>query len=299
MLEFRVEQKVFQIGKVSVGGVPGKRPVVLVGSIFYHGHKILKDEMTGEFDKKAAEELINLQDELSDKTGNPCMLDVVAASQEAMMKELDFVASVTKAPILIDSPSANVRIAGIKYAESVGLIDRVVYNSILPEAKASELEEIKQSKIESAVLLAYNAKDFTSKGKMKAISDLITTAEKLGIKKPLIDTCVLDVPTLGSSCKAIYHVKNEWGLPVGAGTHNAVATWKGLKKKLGPQAYIPCTVSAAIMAVSIGADFILYGPIEDAKIFFPSIALVDVAYGQLMLEKGERPPTSHPLFKVA
>ena len=67
MLEFKVEQKVFQIGKVSVSGVPGKKPVVLVGSIFYHGHKILKDEMTGEFDKKAAEELINLQDELREE----------------------------------------------------------------------------------------------------------------------------------------------------------------------------------------------------------------------------------------
>ncbi|MCR6691768.1 MAG: hypothetical protein MRT15_05230 [archaeon YNP-LCB-003-016] len=165
MFEFRVEQKVFQIGKVSVGGVPGKRPVVLVGSIFYHGHKIFKDEMTGEFDKKAAEELINLQDELSDKTGNPCMLDVVAASHEAMMKELDFVASVTKAPILIDSPSANVRIAGIKYAESVGLIDRVVYNSILPEAKASELEEIKQSKMKAQFYLPTTPKISHQEGK--------------------------------------------------------------------------------------------------------------------------------------
>ncbi|MEM1515459.1 MAG: tetrahydromethanopterin S-methyltransferase subunit H [Candidatus Bathyarchaeia archaeon] len=299
MLEFRVEQKTFQIGKISVGGYPGKRPVVLVGSIFYHGHKIVGNEMTGEFNKKAAEDLINLQDDLSEKTGNPCMIDVVAASQEAMIKELDFVASITEAPILMDSPSASIRLAGLKYAEDSGLINRIVYNSILPEAKTFELERIKRSRLESAILLAYNATDFTSKGRIKAVNDLITLARNLGIKKPLIDTCVLDVPTLGSACKAILHVKNEWGYPAGAGTHNAIATWKGLKKKIGPQAFMPCSVSAAIMAVSIGADFILYGPIEDAKVFFPSVALVDTAYGQLMLEKGEKPPLNHPLFRIA
>jgi tetrahydromethanopterin S-methyltransferase subunit H len=299
MLEFRAEQKIFQIGKIKVGGSPGKRPAVLIGSIFYHGHKILENEITGEFNKKAAEELINLQDEFSEKTGNPCMIDVVAASQESMIKELEFVASTTTAPILIDSPSASIRLAGLRYAENAGLTDRIVYNSILPEAKQFELEEIKRSNLESVILLAYNAKDFTSRGKIKALNDLIAIAGNLGIKKPLIDTCVLDVPTLGSACKAILHVKNEWGFPAGAGTHNAIATWKGLKKKIGPQAFMPCSVSAATMAVSIGADFILYGPIEDAKVFFPSVALVDTAYGQLMLEKGERPPINHPLFRIA
>lgn len=299
MLEFRAEQKMFQIGKITVGGSPGKRPVVLIGSIFYHGHKIVENEMTGEFDKKAAENLINSQDDFSEKTGNPCMIDVVAASQESMIKELEFVASITTAPILIDSPSASIRLAALKYAENAGLTSRVVYNSILPEAKPFELEEVKKSNIESAILLAYNATDFTSKGRIKAVNDLIVMAKNLGIKKPLIDTCVLDVPTLGSACKAILYVKNEWGYPTGAGTHNAIATWKGLKKKIGPQAFMPCSVSAAIMAVSIGADFILYGPIEDASVFFPSIALVDTAYGQLMLERGERPPINHPLFKIA
>jgi len=299
MWEFKAEQKVFQIGRVSVGGIPGERSVVLVGSIFYYGHKIVHEEMAGTFDKKAAEELINLQDEFSDKTGNPCMVDLVGASPEAMIKELEFVASVTDTPILMDSPAMNVRLAGLHYAEETGLIDRIVYNSIIPETKPKELQEIKESKLESAILLAYNPTDFTSKGRIKTVRDLLSTANNIGIKKPLIDTCVLDVPTLGVSCKTLFQTKNETGLPVGAGTHNAIGTWKGLKRKMGKQAVMPCSVSAAIMAVAIGADFILYGPIKDAQYFFPATATVDAAYGQLLMEKGKRPNIKHPLFKIA
>ncbi|MEM4474120.1 MAG: hypothetical protein QXY75_03965 [Candidatus Bathyarchaeia archaeon] len=132
------------------------------------------------------------------------MIDMVAASQKAMIKELEFVASITETPILMDSPSACIRLAELKYAEDFGLINRVVYNSILPEAKTFELERIKQLRLKSVILLAYNATDFTSKRRIRAVNDLITLARNLGIKKPLIDTCVLDVPTLCPALKQFY-----------------------------------------------------------------------------------------------
>jgi len=299
MWEFQVEQKIFQIGKVKVGGIPGERPTVLAGSIFYHGDKIVQDEMAGEFDKKAAEDLIKLQEEFSDRTGNPCMIDLVGASPEAMIKELEFVASLTDTPILVDSPAMNVRVRGLRYAEETGLINRIVYNSIMPETKSAELKEIRESKLESAILLAYNPTDFTSEGRKRTIKSLLLTAKEVGIKKPLLDTCVIDVPTLGMACKTLFKVKDETGYPVGAGTHNAIGTWRGLKNKMGKQAVIPCSVSAAIMAIVTGADFVLYGPIKDAQYFFPAAAMVDAAYGQLIMEKGKRLSTSHPLFKIA
>ena len=123
----------FQVGKVSIGGAPGERPAVLIGSLFYHGHKIVQDEVAGAFDKKEAEALIKQQDEFSQKTGNPCMIDLVGASPEAMVKQLEFVASVTDTSILIDSPSLSVRLAGLRYAKETGLINRIVYISIMPE----------------------------------------------------------------------------------------------------------------------------------------------------------------------
>jgi len=296
---FQAEQKVFQIGKIKIGGIPGERPVVLIGTLFYHGQKIVTNERTGAFDKVKAEELINVQDEMSDKTGNPCMIDVVGVTAEAIENALDFVVNMTDAPILLDSPVVNSRIAGINHAKEVGLTDRVVYNSLMPEATQEELMKIKEAGIRNAVLLAFSLKDFTLDGRLRTASTLLSTSQEIGIDKPLIDTGVLDIPSLGFACQTLFKIKDETGFPVGAGTHNAISTWKGLRKKMGKHALKPCIASAATLAAAVGADFILYGPIEDAKYVLPAIAMVDAAYGQLSLQEGRKPDKAHPLFKIA
>jgi len=55
MWTFGSEQKISQIGKVSVGGLPGQNPTVLIGSIFYAKHSIIIDEEKGDFDVGKAE----------------------------------------------------------------------------------------------------------------------------------------------------------------------------------------------------------------------------------------------------
>jgi len=52
MFKFEREQKVFQIGNVTVGGQPGEYPTVMMGSIFYSKDKLVKDPVKGEFDRK-------------------------------------------------------------------------------------------------------------------------------------------------------------------------------------------------------------------------------------------------------
>jgi tetrahydromethanopterin S-methyltransferase subunit H len=295
---FKAEQEIFQIGGISVGGVPGQRPVVLVGTLFYHGHKIVKDENAGTFDEAAAETLVKAQDEMSDKTGNPAMIDVVAASAPAMKKAIDFVIDHTKAPILIDSPSEQFRVIGLTYAKEQGILDRVVYNSINPSSKPDELRALHESGVTSAVLLAYNMKDFSTAGRTSAIRELVGKRHEFGIEKPLIDTCVLDLPTLGSALRAMYELKDELGFPVGCGAHNAVALWKGLKTKMGEQAVKPCLASVNATTAAVGADFILYGPIDDAKVVFPAVAMVDTAYSQLPIEKKIQIPRTHPRYRI-
>ena len=71
MFKFTKEQKIFDINGVKVGGQPGQLPTIMVGSIFYHGHRIVKDFKRGIFDKKMAEDLLNREEEISRKTGNP------------------------------------------------------------------------------------------------------------------------------------------------------------------------------------------------------------------------------------
>jgi tetrahydromethanopterin S-methyltransferase subunit H len=94
-------------------------------------------------------------------------------------------------------------------------------------------------------------------------------------------------------------LRNEFGLPIGSGAHNAVGTWKGLKKKMGPQAKTPSMATACAITIAAGANFILYGPIEFSDYMFPTIAMVDAAYAQLAMEGGTMPDTKHPIFKIA
>lgn len=295
---FKSEQRIYQIGGVSIGGVPGQRPVVLVGTIFYYRHKLVKDESAGAFDEAAAEALVKSQDEMSDKTGNPAMIDVVAASVPAMKKHLEFVADHTKAPIMIDSPSAEIRAHGLSYAKEQGIFDRVIYNSINPSSKPDELKTVQSSGVNSAVFLAYNMKDFSTAGRTSCIKELLNKRHEFGIEKPLIDTCVLDLPTLGQALRALFELKDELGYPVGCGAHNAVALWRGLKTKMGEEAVKPCLASVNATTAAVGADFILYGPIDDAKVVFPAVAMVDAAFSQIPIEKRIQIPKDHPRYRI-
>jgi tetrahydromethanopterin S-methyltransferase subunit H len=299
MWEFKAEQRIFEIAGVKIGGVPGERPTVLVGTIFYSKHKIVVNERTGEFDCKAAEKLINVQQEFSDKTGNPCMLDVVGATPEALIKFLEFTAKVSNVPLFMDGISPAVRIATLKFVKEAGLSDRIVYNTIIPEYKQEELEAMKEAGIKSAVILAHSARDFTSKGRVRIVKELIPKLLEMGVEKLLLDACVIDIPSLGLACKAIYDLKNELGYPSGCGAHNAISTWRGLKTKMGKQATEPSIAAAAVLSVAAGADFVLYGLIEEANYVFPAIAMADAAYGQLAIERGKMPSVKHPLFKIA
>lgn len=294
------EQKKFQVGNVTVGGKLGENPTVLIGSIFYHKQKSLdfKDE-TGEFNQQECEKLIKSQEEFSDKTGLPCMLDVVLPSKKWISRVLDFITSVTDSPIFLDAASADIRVTALDYAKQAGILDKCVYNSLNLESKSFEYEKIKEMRVKSAVLLGFNAKNMTASGRVDAIKQLLPSASQNGIEKILIDTAVLDVPTLGSAFKAIFDLKNELGYPAGCGAHNAIGTWKGLKRKMGLQAFRPCAAVANALTIAAGADWILYGPIESAPYVFPAVAMVDAAFAELLIEKGKAPSPSHPIFKIA
>jgi tetrahydromethanopterin S-methyltransferase subunit H len=295
----RREYRVFDVGRVQVGGAPGLRPTVLIGTIFHHRHRVVEDEAEGRFNRDLAERLINAQETYSDKTGNPCMVDVVGSNPHALHRYVEFVASVTEAPILLDGTTAETRVEALQSLADVGLKGRLVYNSITPSVKEKELTTIQEAGLEAAVLLSFDASQLTTKGRVEAVHKMLGLVGQYGVSKPLIDTCVLDLPSLGPACSALYRLKEETGLPVGCGAHNAVSLWRGLKSKLGEQAVKPCVASAVALASFAGADFVLYGPIDDAPIVFPAVAMVDVALSQLEIEALHRPPRDHPRYRVA
>ncbi|MDK2795267.1 MAG: tetrahydromethanopterin S-methyltransferase subunit [Archaeoglobaceae archaeon] len=278
-------QKVFEIAGVKFGGELGENPTVLIGSIFYGKHKIVEDEKKGIFNREMAEKLINEQEELSDKTGNPGILDVVGMSEEAIKKYIDFVASVTEKPFLIDSATADVKISAAKYVKEVGLEKRVIYNSISPETKDKEINAIKESGIESAIFLTYTFNVTSSKARVDALEKMLPKLSNVGISKLLVDTFVMDVPSLAASAKAAIEIKKKTGFPCGCGAHNAIASWKGFRNMFGKDAEKFAVLIADVFQIILGSDFVLYGPIEDCKIVFPAVYTIDTTYRYLRRTK--------------
>ena len=312
MFKFKAPQKIFQIGKMKIGGQPGELPTVLIGTIFYEKHKIVKDPEKGIFDKEKAEELIKRQEEFSDLTGNPCGLDVVCTSLESACKYIDFVSEVTDAPISTDIWKPEIRIALLKYVAEVGLSDRIIYNSIMsvPFPKEDEINAIKESKVKASILLCYNLKDRTAKGVLSLLKGteeqkgMLKIAEEAGIEKPLVDTTIFTyVPSIGVGAKACLMVKDELGIPAGGSPGNATSMggplWK-MVKPWGVDTFKACEAASQVVPLALGADFLLYGIVESAPWVFPACAMVDA-----MLATAARAEfgistltTEHPLYKL-
>lgn len=264
----------------------------------------MEDPKKGVFDRGRAEELIRKQEELSDLTGNPCMLDVVCTSTEAARSYIDFVSETTDAPILLDA-YPKVRLEALEYVTEVGLIDRIVYNSIYAPSE-TEIEAIRDSKVEAAILLAYNVKDRTSEGVLSLLNGsdgnpgLLEVSERAGITKPLVDTTIFTyIPSVGIGARACLRVKDELGLPSGGAPGNAASVWKKPKEWGSDITKVIYTTSQVVPMV-MGADFLLYGEIEAAPMVFPTCAAVDaMTAATAQVEHGLKTLTEeHPLYKL-
>lgn len=297
MFRFEREQLVFEIGGVKVGGQPGENPTVVIGSIFYKGDRT-SDE-SGNVNKEAAQTLIAKYEEICDRVGLSCMLDVVCTNAENARKRLEFAADATQMPILVDYVNDEAAISGLEVAKELGIMDRVLLNSFNTKTKDRIYQKAKEVGLKAAIALTYSSKAVISyKERLKLLDSLISKMREVGIEKILVDTVVMDLPTLGLACRAIYEIKSRYGYPCGCGAHNAVAMWKSLKRK-GKAVVVACTAVVNALPIAIGGDFVLFGPVSDSEFIVPAIAMVNVTYGQVLIEDGKRPPPSHPRFKVS
>lgn len=313
MFRFDKEQAVLDIAGTKIGGQPGEYPTVLAGTIFYGGHKIIDDEKAGTFDKEKAEALIKKMEEMTDITGNPHFVQVFGATPEALVKYLEFVGDLSDAPFLIDSTSGEARAAGAKYANEVGLADRAIYNSINMAADATELEALTETDISASIVLGFNPMEPTVEGKMGIWEDggsaldkgLLAMAEDCGIDKPLMDVAVTPLGQgAGVAVRTSFAEKSKWGYPVGSGIHNVPSAWDWMKKykKLSPEnkkeVWPVCDVGSNIVQQMVGGDFVLFGPIENAKLAFPACAMVDMFLAEGAKDLGTEPVEEHPFFKL-
>jgi len=303
MFRFEKEQKVVEVGGVKLGGQPGELPTVLTASIFYVGHKIVSDEKKGIFDKEKAEALIKKMEEAYDQTTNPFILDIVGTTDEAFQKYIDFVSDVTEAPFQIDAMSPKVRRATVKWVGEVGLADRAINNSIYKGAKDVELENLKDSGIKASIILCDNPEDESANGRLEILKELLPLADKAGIEAALIDTAIPSWGIgVGAGSRAVYLAKEAFGDrgAVGTGMGNVTDTLGWVKGNYPKEIRRACDAAQNAILPILGADWIMFGPIELAKYVFPAVAVADTYVLTATAELGTEPLIEgmHPLFRT-
>jgi tetrahydromethanopterin S-methyltransferase subunit H len=313
MFKYDTPQKVYEIGRAKVGGNPGEYPTTLAGSIFYNKEAIVKDGKKGDFDKEGAEKLVRTQEEMSDTTGNKIFLQIVSETEESMCKYIEWYANISKDAFLVDSTVAAARVAGAKRADEIGVTDRVIYNSINAAAQPAEIEAIKPLKFTSAIILGFNPTDMSVKGRMEMFTKggagqtkgmLVLGTEK-GITRPLLDVAATPLGSgSGATYRSIFAVKSQLGEPVGGGYHNIPSAWawlKKFKKQPGKEgAYMPSDIGSNLIAITLGCNFCLYGPIEHAIEVFPAVAMTDIVVAEAAKDLGTSAlAEATPLTKLA
>ena len=298
MFDYSVKQKTYEIHGVKVGGEPGRYPTVMIGSLFYNGDKNVSDHGEGVFNKEKTEKHIRGAEVMAEKTGLPFMIDLVSENSVAAGKYIDFVLEKTEAPIVLDVIAEKEQVKALQYADELGVIERVVLNSLNPHSTDQLYEAIRETQLKSSILLTHSTRYMLSSNKEPLLDELVPKSEAAGIENILVDTAVLDIPTLGLTTKAIDHIKDKYGYPCGCGAHNALSSWKRLKEKYTKDAQTIVKGLTNAIPTVIGADYVLYGPLKNAEKIFPGVAMVDAAYSQLMMEKKVRPEKSHPRFRI-
>jgi tetrahydromethanopterin S-methyltransferase subunit H len=268
--------------------------------MFYTGDRLVTNAKSGAFNKNATEDALNMLAEMTGKTGIQTMLDVVATTPEAIEQYLRYLVDNCDFPLLIDgSDNVAINSAGIRLAKESGFQDRVILNSLTPDTTDELYEVIMETGLQNALLLTFSTSAMVSITKRVELADeLIQKAQEAGITNLLIDTGVMDLPSLGIACKAQMILKDKYGFPVGNGAHNAISTWRGLVPKFGKSAKRSAMVGASLMPVVLGADFVLIGPAKYAPIVYPSLAMVDTALSGSLMENRILPEKPHPRFLI-
>jgi tetrahydromethanopterin S-methyltransferase subunit H len=298
------ENVVYDIGGVTIGGLPGEYAPVMIGSIFFTGDPCLNNPITGDFNRDQALRLLETDRLMSEKHGLPRIIDVIGETGEAMRAYIDFVAEADDVPFLIDSMRPEVRMAGAAYAMDRGLGDRAVYNSLDVHWSENEIEGLNKCGIKAGVILAFDAAHIKPDARMELLRGsgdspgLLEAAKRAGLEKTLIDPGVLDLVSMGWTSQAIAMIKDETGLPCGCAPSNALYSWRR-KARLESPVFEAAGAAILCRSVYAGADFLFYGPLSNASWAYPAVAVASslVAY-DARLERRRPKDEGHPLYRL-
>jgi tetrahydromethanopterin S-methyltransferase subunit H len=297
MFRYSINQKVSTIGGIKVGGQPGENPPLLIGNMFQKGDHLLEDRKEGKFNKKAAKDRIFELENISRETGIPCLIAMVANSEEEIKRYIDFFTSVTEMPFAIDIWQQKTRLAAAHYIAKSGLQGRVLYNSITPwdEDIPGQVSELKELGIRHVVIQVFDAEDKRPTGRVKSLKHLLPLVEQGNFESILIDTAVMNLPATTFSLLANWLIKKEFGLPVGFAPSNGTYMWRKSASEQDRTKFP--AIDAGVHAISaLASDFLFYGPLTGTSRVFPAVAAASSMMATLSYEEnGSLPIGHHPL----
>jgi tetrahydromethanopterin S-methyltransferase subunit H len=313
MRKYDLTQKTFQIGNINIGGQPGEWPTVMCGSIFYGGHKIVSDQKAGIFDKTAALDLLKREKELCETFGMQRLIDVVGDTSEALIRYVDFVLEYTDAPLLVDSAGIKQIADTFAYFMNEEARSRMVYSPIDHNHVFEDYERIKELKVKNALIMAFTAQAVLPEQKFELLlgknwkealkngnynEGLLADTINAGVENILIDVGVIDMQGTAWSAIAIDQIKTKLGYPAGCAPANALFSWMRRNRDRLPEKNQISAVGSSVYASTIysGANFVLYGPINQAEWAYPACAATDAlnSYGARLY--GTRAKTrTHPI----
>ncbi|MBN1167461.1 MAG: tetrahydromethanopterin S-methyltransferase subunit H [Methanospirillaceae archaeon] len=326
MFRFEKEQTVLDFNGYKIGGQPGEYPRALGASIFYNKHETVLNEHTGEIDKPRAEALWNRCLELYDETGHWYFCQIIAEYPEAFENYFNWFTEIDdQFPFLMDSSAPETLAHACKYVTEIGIADRAVYNSINGSIGPENMEALKKSDVNSAIVLAFNPGDPSVRGREKVLTEggvagqeksMIGIAEECGITRPILDTAATPLGLgSGGSFREILACKAIHGLPTGGAYHNMTVSWTWLKRwrkgglidrytdsgvlleqmahhhfggldGIRQAAWSAPDVGCNIMAATLGADLIMFGPIENCEAAATAMAFTDIVLAETYRELG-------------
>ena len=301
MFTLKNEQKVCQIGPWKVGGQPGDNPPLLVASMFHKGDRILGKRKAGEFDKDKATTYIKRQEELSEQTGIPAITAMVANSADEMKRYVDFFTALSDKPFAIDMWMQDPRIEAVKYVSELGLMDRLVYNSITPWDKdiPGQVETLKELGLKHVVVQVYDDNDPTPQGRVNSFRKMMEMIGEDTFETILVDTSVMNLPATSFSSVANRMIKEEFGVPSGLASSNGTFMWKETREMWGAEGFSAMNVAGQAAATMFWCDLIFYGPQVIAPRIFPAVVSTTLMLATFVYNETGRLPSNpnHPLYK--
>ncbi len=287
MFVFKKEQVTFNLGEISFGGNPGENPTILVGGLFFKGQPIVKNTREGTFDEAMALDWLNTGMTMTELTGHPLVVQVYGRTEKAIERHIAWIAENFDGPFMFESVNSKTRKRGIEFCQESGLSDRAIFNSINISMKPEEKDALKDSSLETAVVLGWSPKSTSLEERMDVIKEMVGVASLTGIKNIIVDPGTMPVGAgYGLENRTLLAIKSELGYPTCLAPHNAPSAWKFTKQSdFDDESIHNATVVASSIAGQLfTADCVMYGSMIRTREVFTSVALIGNAISSAVAE---------------